>query len=61
MPRLPPIRKVHLWCIFFALLAMNGPFPADLNFTENTVCAGILSEQKKKKNIKCTHSLLIQI
>ena len=40
---------------------MNGPFPADLNFTENTVCAGILSEQKKKKNIKCTHSLLIQI
>ena len=19
-------RKVHLWCIFFALLAMNGPF-----------------------------------
>ena len=30
---LPPIpcRKVHLWCIFFALLAMNGPLPAELN------------------------------
>ena len=29
---------------------MNGPFPADLNFRENTVCAGILSEQNKKEH-----------
>ena len=42
MSCLPPTRKVHLWCIFFALPAMNGPFPADLNFRENTVYAGIL-------------------
>ena len=29
-------RKLHLWCIFFALLAMNGPLPAELKFWENT-------------------------
>ena len=30
-------RKVHLWYIFFALLAMNGPLPTELKFRENTV------------------------
>ena len=29
-------RKVHLWCTFFALLAMNGPLPAELKFRKNT-------------------------
>ena len=29
-------RKVHLWCIFFALLAMIGPLPAELKLRENT-------------------------
>ena len=32
----PPPRKVHLWHILFALPAMNGPFPAELKFRENT-------------------------
>ena len=32
----PPPKKVHLWCMFFALLAMNGPLPAELKFRENT-------------------------
>ena len=32
---LPP-GKVQLWCIFFALLVMNGPLPAELKFRENT-------------------------
>ena len=50
MSHFPSARKVHLWCIFFALPAMNGPFPADLNFRENTVFAGILSEQYKKEH-----------
>ena len=27
-----PHRKVHLWHIFFALPAMNGPLPAELKF-----------------------------
>ena len=31
-----PNRKVCLWHIFFALPAMNGPFPAELKFRENT-------------------------
>ena len=43
LPPSPPSTIVHLWCVFFSLPAMNGPFPADLNFRENTVCAGILS------------------
>ena len=35
---LPPTpRKVRLYLIFFALLAMNGPLPAELKFRENTV------------------------
>ena len=34
LPHAP--RKVHLWCIFFALLAMNGPLPVELKFRENT-------------------------
>ena len=33
-PSTPP--PLHLWCIFFALLAMNGPLPAELKFRENT-------------------------
>ena len=33
-PPLPP-RKVRLCHIFFALLAMNDPLPAELNCTEN--------------------------
>ena len=32
---LPP-RKVHLWHIFVALPAMNGPLPAELKFREKT-------------------------
>ena len=32
----PPLRNVHLWGIFFALPAMNGPLPAELKFRENT-------------------------
>ena len=32
---LPP-GKVCLWCIFFALLVMNGPLPAELKFGKNT-------------------------
>ena len=35
---LPP-KKVGLWCIFFALLAVNGPLLAKLKFRENTGCA----------------------
>ena len=35
-PLLPcPHRNVHLWCIFFALLAMSGPLSAELKFREN--------------------------
>ena len=38
---LPPApRKVHLWCIFSALPAMNGPLLAELKFRENTVNPG---------------------
>ena len=35
-----PSGKGHLWCRFFALLAINGPFSAELKFRENTVFAG---------------------
>ena len=36
-PHLPfPARKVHLWHIFFAVLAMNGCLPAELKFRVNT-------------------------
>ena len=39
---LPPApRKVHFWCTFFALPAMNGPLPAELKFRENTALATI--------------------
>ena len=31
-PLPPPPRKVCLWLIFFALLATNGPLPAELKF-----------------------------
>ena len=31
-----PPGKCHLIYIFFALLAMNGPLPAELNVRENT-------------------------
>ena len=34
---LPHPREAHLWHIFLALLAMNGPLPAELKFRENTV------------------------
>ena len=43
VPPGPPGQCTFGVIIFFALPAMNGPFPADLNFRENTVCAGILS------------------
>ena len=33
---LPPREVPPLAHIFFALLAMNGPLPAELNFRENT-------------------------
>ena len=33
---LPPLRKVGLWHIAFALRAMNGPLPAELKIRENT-------------------------
>ena len=33
-------RKVHLWRKVFALPAVNGPLPAELNFRENI---GLLS------------------
>ena len=32
----PPPRRLCYWCIFFALLAMNGPLPSELKFRENT-------------------------
>ena len=50
MSRLPPNQESAPLVYIFALPAMNGPFPADLNFRENTVCAGILSEQNKKEH-----------
>ena len=31
-----PRKRVPLWCIFFALPAVNGPLPAELKFRENT-------------------------
>ena len=42
MSRLPPNQESAPLVYIFALPAMNGPFPADLNFRENTVYAGIL-------------------
>ena len=33
--------KVHLWCIFFALPAMNGPLPAELKLGRTLVHARI--------------------
>ena len=42
MSRLPPNQESAPLVYIFALAAMNGPFPADLNFRENTVYAGIL-------------------
>ena len=37
-PQAPsPPREMHLWHMFFALLAMNGPLiAAELKFRENT-------------------------
>ena len=35
----PTSRKVHLWGIFFALLAINGLLSAELKCRENTVTA----------------------
>ena len=35
LPHLPS-KKVHLWHIFFASLAMNGSLPAELKFREKT-------------------------
>ena len=35
-------RKVHLWRIFFALLVVNGPLPAELKFRENTGISRVL-------------------
>ena len=42
MSRLPPNQESAPLVYIFALPAMNGPFPADLNFRENTVYAGIV-------------------
>ena len=32
-----PRKSAPLWCIFFALPALNDPQPVELKFTENTV------------------------
>ena len=32
-----PRKSAPLWCIFFALPALNDPQPAELKFTENAV------------------------
>ena len=46
-PLPPPPGKVHLWCTFFALPAMNGPLPAELQFWENTdLCQSLVSRSK---------------
>lgn len=37
-PHLPLPRKMYLWHICFALLAMNCPLPAELKFWENIEC-----------------------
>ena len=38
-PLSPPTQgKCTFWCIFFALLAMYGPFVAKLKFRETTAC-----------------------
>ena len=50
MSHLPSNQESAPLLYIFASPAMNGPFPADLNFRENTVCAGILSEQNKKEH-----------
>ena len=34
LPSLPSPREAHLWRIFFVLLAMNGPVPVELEFSE---------------------------
>ena len=31
-----PQKRAPLWCVFFALMAVNGPLPAELKFRENT-------------------------
>ena len=49
MSRLPPNQESAPLVYIFALPAMNGPFPADLNSRENTVYAGILVSQQNKK------------
>ena len=48
-----PLRQESAPLVYiFALPAMNGPFPADLNFRENTVYTGILVSQQNKKGHK---------
>ena len=46
-------RKVHLWCIFFALLGMNGLLPAELKLRENTEyttnCIFFIGERKGRQ------------
>ena len=42
-----PLKSTPLWCIFFALPAMNDPLTAELKFRENTrfsVECGIFSD-----------------
>ena len=41
-PLPPSPQESALWCIFFALLAKNGPLPAELKFRENTVSIFII-------------------
>ena len=36
-----PQKSAPLWCIFFALLTLYDPQPAELKFRENTACKTI--------------------
>lgn len=57
----PSPRKVHLWGIFFALPAMNGPLPAEIKFRENTG-RGLSKDWKVRTNStegKCYSAAII--
>ena len=59
----PSPRKVHLWGIFFALPAMNGPLPAEIKFRENTG-RGLLKDWKVRTNStqgKCYSAAIIWV
>lgn len=57
----PSPRKVHLWGIFFALPAMNGPLPAEIKFRDNTG-RGLSKDWKVRTNStegKCYSAAII--